>query len=178
MIDADIAFLAYHGKAVRVAPDPVRGFSGGNLLLGGPQNGGSVTWPLLGSIRKREVERFELLAELAALELGCPAGNGAVSYWLDCLKAESLHLAAGQLVSHYDGYGGAVTTQYELIDELFMASAEFCLKLEQREKSGSKKARAPVRHRGRLAERGSVNTGAAGEHPSDTVRDGSPNSGS
>ena len=143
-----------------------------------PLNGGPVTWSFVGSIRRRELERFELLAGLAALALGCPAGNGAVFFWLDCLKAESSHQVAGPLVSYYDGWGESVTTQYDLVDELFKTSAEFCLKLEQREKSGSEQAGARVRRRGRLAERGSVNTGAAENHPSNTMRDGSANDGS
>src|SRR5271169_91038 len=74
-----------------------------------PLNGGPVTWSFVGSIRKRELERFELLAAHAALELGCPAGNDTVSFWLDCLKAESPHPAAGPLVSYFDGCGGSVT---------------------------------------------------------------------
>jgi len=38
-----------------------------------PLNDGPATWSFLGSTRKRELERFELLAAHAALELGCPA---------------------------------------------------------------------------------------------------------
>ena len=143
-----------------------------------PLNGGPVKWSFVGSIRKWELERFELLAAHAALELGCPAGDSAVFFWLDCLKAESPDRAAGPLVSYYDGCGGSVTTQYDLVDELLKASAEFCLKLEQREKSGPEKAGAHARRRGRLAEKGSVNAGAPENHPPHTVRDDSANCGS
>lgn len=138
-----------------------------------PLNERPATWSFVGSTRKRELERFELLAGHAALELECPARYGPVFFWLDCLKGDSPQRAAGPLVSYYDGYGGSVTKQYDLVNELFKASAEFCLKLEQKEESGSEKAGARARRRGRPAKRGVVNIGVTQNAPSHTVRTGS-----
>lgn len=142
-----------------------------------PPNDGPVTWSFLGSTRKRELELFKLLAAQAAMEMGCPAEYRAVFFWLDCLKADSPHQAAGPLVSYYDGCGGSVTKQYDLVEELYQASAEFCLKLEQKETSGSEKPGAHPRRKGTSAESGSVNIGAAERAPSHTLRASSTNCG-
>ena len=106
----------------------------------GPLNDGVATWSFLGSTHTRELEGFKVLAAHAALELGCPAQDDAVFFWLDRLKADSPHRAAGPSVSYHDGFGGSVTKQYDLVEQLYQASAEFCLKLEQKEKAGSEKA--------------------------------------
>ena len=119
-----------------------------------PLNERPATWSFVGSTRKRELERFELLAGHAALELECPARYGPVFFWLDCLKGDSPQRAAGPLVSYYDGYGGSVTKQYDLVNELFKASAEFCLKLN-RKKSQDRRRRGPCATQGKASQKGS-----------------------
>ena len=116
-----------------------------------PLNDAPATWSFLGSTCIRELECFQLLAAHAALELGCPAECGAVFFWLDCLKADNPHRTVGPLVSHYDGCGRSVTKEYDLVDELFKVSTEYCLKLEQKEKSGAEKAGEFAQRRGRVA---------------------------
>jgi hypothetical protein len=95
-------------------------------------NQGSVTWSFLGSTDDRELDRFKVLAGRAASRLGCSTGDSALAFWLDSLRAESPYRTRGPLVTYCDARGGRVTVQYEMIDELYKASADHCRQLANR----------------------------------------------
>jgi hypothetical protein len=97
-----------------------------------PMNQGSVTWSFLGSTGDRELDRFKVLSARAAWRLGCSRGDGAIAFWLDSLRAESPYRTVGPLVTYCDARGGQVTVEYEMIDELYKASAEYCRQLANR----------------------------------------------
>ena len=100
-----------------------------------PLEGGERRWSFFGSAGDRELKRFKLLAGRAAVKLGGTDGEGAVRFWLDCLRAESPHRTDGPLITHYDARGGSVTEQYEVIAELHKASAAYCLQMVRKEEA-------------------------------------------
>lgn len=98
-------------------------------------NAGGDLWVFSGATCKHELVRFKALAARAGAELGSTDRELAVFVWLDCLRAESSHRTLGPLVTHFDARGGSVTRQYEVVDELYQASAEYCLQLQSKEKA-------------------------------------------
>jgi hypothetical protein len=100
-----------------------------------PLNDSGEHWFFFGSAGNRELERFRALAGRAAVELGKVGEGSAVFFWLDSLRAKSPHRADGPLVTYYNARG-SVTEQYEVVDELHKASAEYCLQLARNEEAG------------------------------------------
>jgi hypothetical protein len=88
--------------------------------------------------------RFKVLAARAAWRLGCSTGDNAIAFWLDSLRTESPYRTAGALVTYFDARGGQVTVEYEIIDELYKASAEYCRHLANRYSSVGFQASLPA----------------------------------
>jgi hypothetical protein len=94
-----------------------------------PLNDHGDHWFIAGSSSECILESFSAAAERAAVLLGQPAGPSTLTHWLDLLKENSPRYQGGGWSESVHG-GATVRSETGSINDLCLASAEYCYKLE------------------------------------------------
>jgi hypothetical protein len=90
-------------------------------------------WYLYGSANPHELDHFKSLAERAVIELGRPAVSGTLFVWLDVLKMNSPNFWVHKSVRLPNSDGSDGRTRVGGVWRLHEASADYCLKLENKD---------------------------------------------